>query len=252
MGERISIITGKVDEEVSSSTNLVTLEVALKYFSDKIGIPIWEETMKAILEASDKDQIVKELIRYYTTAILTENYRTETGLEAIRFRNESGEYQASIPGDRYVIDSIVNNVYNNFSRALEQLYQDVENLLSDYIDPRNDETVYEIREEEFRKIAADYIGYMNPNNSNHGITYLSSDSDKTDKLYRRIVGIVNKANGKGLDESSDPESIQEIHIDWVEQLYSILATPEHLRGDDLVEWFIATKIFDDHEMFTPA
>jgi hypothetical protein len=208
--------------------------------------------MKAILEASDKDQIIQELIRYYTTAILTENYRTETGLEAVRFRNASGEYQASIPGDRFVIDSIINTAHNNFSRALEQLYQDVDNLLLDYIDTRSDETIYEIREAEFKQIARDYIGYMNPNNSNHGITYLSSDSDKTDKLYKRIVGIVNKANGKGLDESSDPEGIQEIHIEWVEQLYSILGTPEHLRGDDLVEWFIATKIFDDHEMFKPA
>lgn len=208
--------------------------------------------MKAILETSDKDQIIKELIRYYSTAILTENYRTETGLEAVRFRNASGEYQASIPGDRYVIDSIINTVHNNFSKALEQLYQDVDNLLMEFIDVSNDNILYEIKEEEFRQIATEYAGYMNPNNPNHGITYLSSISDKADKLYRRIVGIVNKANGKGLDEASDPEGIQEIHIEWVENLYTILGTPRHLRGDDLIEWFIATKIFDDHELFRPA
>lgn len=221
----------------------------LSYFREKCDLDVDEILIKNILESSDKPQILEKLAMYYVQATVIEKYRLELGILATAYRTSSEDYSYLSPQDKYDVDDIINSRYNEFSQQLELIFSEVISLLDAYYDVEDLEAGYELREKELRQIASDHTGYMSPSNPHHSITYLTPPEEKEEKLYQRLIGIVNRANGIGVGQGSDSLAVQQLNIDYIEELYEILDSTRVSKKDEVLDWLVHTQIFTDTELY---
>ena len=182
------------------------------------------------------------------------------------YREESAQYLSLLPEDKFKVNEIVEQAYNRFRERLEIINSEVVALIEDLLETYNmsvyeedqddvedvyeDENEWEIIPAIINRVSNDFQSYMSPANKEHGIYYTSSASDKASKLAERIEWIIRRANGEGVEESSDPDSIIDTCDSWTREFYEITSQKDTGEYDlyDMRQWFLDTKIFTEEEL----
>lgn len=225
-----------------------------------------------LLNSPSEQTRISYLVSYYAESIYVEEYAKDLLEQSKFYRQSSAQYLSMSEEDKFKADSLSNKVYNGFQSRLEVIVGDVYSLISDLLDDwyssqdssdddEDEDEPYEtdqddqdytdvipILETPIRIVAEDFADYMSPANSNHGINYDSPNQEKIEKLKYRITNIIKMANGEGLDESTDQDSIVETCRDWAYDFYEIMINVNEYEQYRMREWLITTKIFDDNEL----
>lgn len=178
------------------------------------------------------------------------------------YRDQSAKYASYLPEEKFKVNKIVSDAYNEYRERLELIQSEVgtliENLIDkyhsdyeedqdDYYDDEHEDNKWDIIPAIINRVSNDFQPYMSPSNKEHGILYTSTASDRASKLAERIENIIRKANGEGVEESSDPESIIETCHNWVTEFYEITSEIDYDLYD-MRQWFLDTKIFTEDEL----